>query len=279
MDWSKAKSILILLFLTLNIFLIVYISAYKLGQGVSRETLADAREILYSRNVKLECEIPAYNSETSRLIYENGRFDRSKIAELLLGSVYQLSEKDGKDSELADGSKKLVFKGSDLFVFTDGKPSGQLDISDKDEVEKQLRELLTGMGMQMSAYKLDWFYKNSDGSAAFVFTEKHRQFLVFDNYARVTVENGGISYLECRYKKVKSLSKEMTRIMPAYKILLKNFGSSESAAITIIDIDIGFKGYNPEKDAKQYSEGPAWRIMMENGTARYFKAYDGEEIK
>jgi regulatory protein YycI of two-component signal transduction system YycFG len=276
MDWSKAKSILIYIFIGLNVFLIVYMSMYKFDKGISRETVANTREILSQRGISLECAIPDYSSDTARLIYENGELDRAGLVHKLFSSSIEPHDNMKKNLEIAEGSKKLVFRDRNFFAYTDEKPSGQLDMSDKDEMEKYLREFLKDLGLHISNYEVDWFSRNADEGATFVFTEKYGKYLVFDNYTRVMVTKNGITNLECRYSRVKGLSKELTKIMPAYKVLLKNFSTGEGLAI--INIDFGFKGYEPEGETLQYSEAPAWRVRLKDGTSRYFKASDGDEI-
>jgi regulatory protein YycI of two-component signal transduction system YycFG len=277
MDWSKAKNILIFIFIVLNVFLIVYMSMYKFDKGVSRETIANTREILSQRGIKLECAIPDNSSDTARLIYENGELDGAGLVHKLFNGSVELYDDMKKDLEIVEGSKKLVFRDRNFFVYTDEKPSGQLDMSDKDYMEKYLREFLKDLDLHISNYKVDWFSRNADGSATFIFTEKYSKYLVFDNYVKAVVTKNGISNLECSYSKVKGLSKELTKIMPAYKVLLKNFSTGEG--LIIINIDFGFKGYEPEGETLQYSEAPAWRIRLKDGSSRYFKASDGDEIK
>jgi regulatory protein YycI of two-component signal transduction system YycFG len=276
MDWSKAKTILIYIFIGLNIFLIVYMSMYKFDKNVSRETIANTRGILSQRGINLECAIPDYSSDTARLIYENGGLDKAGLVHKLFNSPVESYDNTEKNLEIAEGSKKLIFKDESFFAYTDEKPSVQLDISDKDEIERYLREFLKNLGLHVSNYKVDWFSRNDDGSATFIFTEKYGKYLVFDNCIRAVVAENGITNLECSYSKVKGLSKELTKIMPAYKVLLKNFSTGED--LTIISIDFGFKGYEPEGETLQYSEAPAWRIRLKDGTSRYFKASDGDEI-
>ena len=62
MDWSKAKNILIIVFVVLNIFLLVYSSIYREKSTVSKEAVATVVNILGKNKVIIDaaCEIPMY---------------------------------------------------------------------------------------------------------------------------------------------------------------------------------------------------------------------------
>lgn len=284
MDWAKAKSILILVLAALNIFLLSYIIRYRLDQNISKETIADTQQVLFDRGIKLECEIPKYNDDTSRLIYENGNHDRQKIATRLLGDLEGTLGKapgsipDGIPDKIISGSRQLVFENGSSFEFHDKDPTNGLVISGKDTVEKQLRKMITELGLKASNYRFEGFTENSDSSRTYVFTEMFKKLWVFDNRIEFIISQDGILHIGCSYRKIKGFSSgTKTKIMAAYKILLKNFNQGDKAVIT--NIDIGFKGYAPQQDMVGYSESPAWRIMFGDGSVRYFKASDGEEVK
>ena len=277
MDWARAKSILILVFLTLNIFLLTYISIYRFGQGISRETITDTVQILGTKGIVLECEIPLYNDATPRLVYRNGRFNRERIVQKLMGIPGLSAEEISSSMELTAGDRKLVFTDENSFVFSDSAPAGSMDISGKDGTEKLLRGFLEDIGLKVTGFRLDGYIQNDDGSVTCIFTEKYKKFMVFDNYIRVVVSGNGVSRIECKYRNVKGFSQDKVKVMPAHLVLLKNFGYGENTTVT--GISIGFKGYGAEQNVMEYSEGPAWRITVKGSRPRYFKASDGEEIK
>lgn len=277
MDWARAKSILIAVLLLLNIFLLVTIGFYKSGQGISRETISNTVEILEDRGVTVQGEIPLYKRDIPALIYENGSLDRVTAAQKLLGKDYTPPAEIKDGESLVSGTKKLVFRSGNTFAYSDESPSDIVKIEDIDSVERYLRKFLNGLGFQASAYRLDQYVENPDGSYILNFIGKYKKFLIFNNSIKAVVTKNGITYLEGRYRKVKGFSTRSMPIMPAYQILLKNFSRDEK--VTITRIDIGFTGFiKEEQNMQEFSEGPAWRIITSDGKPRYFKATDGEEI-
>jgi len=277
MDWSRAKTILIYVVLTLNIILLLFISSYKLDINASRQMIADTTQIMKNRGIVIECEIPVYNDKSPWLIFEDGRLDRHKLMEKLFNKIGTAKDYIEDKEELSEGSRKVTFLGSSWFKYSDENPSEHIDIFDRDEAEKYVKSFLSGLGLYIPQYKLDNFVVNPDNSITFHYIEKKNGFLVFDNFTVVTLAGGGVSSLEYKHREIKGFTSDSLPVLPAYKILLKNFSYGEN--ITITGIDIGFKGYKPEQEIKEYSEAPAWRITIKGGTPRFFKASDGEEIK
>ena len=93
MDWSKAKNLLIFLFLALNIFLAVYLfMSFHNNSGA--ENILNTEKILRDRGYDLNTKIPNI-SKGYMLKYENGKYDSAFIAENLLNKS-KISEKEIK---------------------------------------------------------------------------------------------------------------------------------------------------------------------------------------
>ena len=279
MDWSKAKSILIVMLLLLNIFLLVSIGFYKLEDGISRETVSNTIKILSSRGVTVNVDIPLYNRYTPSLICEGGSYDAADISARLLGKDFILPPGIDDGEEVINGSKKIKFSNNrSSFVYSNSSPSETLKVDNIKSAENAARDYIDSLGIDSEKFVLDIYVKNPDATYTLTFIEKYKKFLVFDNYIEITLGKNGVIYLESHSRKIKGFNANAMPIMPAYQILLKNYSGYEN--ITITGIDIGFKGYiTGEQDMRESSEGPAWRVTAEGGKVRYFKATDGEEIR
>jgi hypothetical protein len=277
-DWSKAKSILIVMLLLLNIFLVVSIGFYKLEDGISRETLSNTVEILSSRGVTVKVDIPLYNRYTPSLICEGGSYDAADITARILGWDIILPPNVADGEKIISGSQKISFNNKSSFVYSNSSPSETLKVDNIKSAESAARNYIDSLGINAEKFVLDRYVKNPDATYTLVFIEKYQKFFVFDNFIEITLGKDGVTYLESHSRKIKGFNANAMPIMPAYQILLKNYSGYEN--ITITGIDIGFKGYITEdQEMRESSEGPAWRVTAEGGKVRYFKATDGEEIK
>jgi len=119
MDWSKAKNILLVLFLTLNCILLYnnYISFSGGGSILSDEMSSNTLSVLTSRGVGLNCEIPP-SAKAATIIYGPYFEDRQKIADVLLGPKSRDTIDDG---EIIEGTKRLKFYNN-YFDFEDVSP-------------------------------------------------------------------------------------------------------------------------------------------------------------
>jgi regulatory protein YycI of two-component signal transduction system YycFG len=277
-DWSKAKSILIVVLLLLNIFLVVSIGFYKTGESISRETVSNTVDILSSRGVTVDVDIPLYNSYTPSLICEGGGYDTAAIAAKLFGENFALPADVADGEEIVSGSKKFVFDNRSSFTYSNSSPSDILKVDDVESAEDAARSYMKLLEIDVSDFELDRYVENQDASYTLTFIEKYQKFFVYDNYIDITLGEDGVSYLAGHSRKIKGFNGNAMPIMPAYQILLKNYSGNED--VKIVGIDIGFKGYiTEEQNMQESSEGPAWRITCGNGKVRYFKASDGEEIR
>lgn len=279
MDWSKAKSILILIFLALNLFLLAFIMTYSFGNGVSKETVSNTVDILSGRGVKLECEIPLYKTDTPRLVYESGRKDMLVLIKKLLGEDSYSEEDIKAGSSLTKGSRKITINPDNTLVYTNDTPSDNIDLSNREKLEKQVKKLASNAGIKISAYMLDDYIANPDGSISLVFIEKYKKFPVYGNRLAITVVSEGIRSIEFNCRKIKGLIRESpVKVIPVYQILLKEYNTGKSAVILKIDLGYrGMAGHDPEM--LESSEGPVWRIVTREDGARYFEAGTGKEIK
>jgi len=284
MEWSRAKSILIGVFVVLNIFLFYQLGHFIFKGGVSAETLENTRRVLENRGVRLAegVKIPSYNKRTPMLEFKNSGFDAEKIITRLLGDE-SLSVHGERVMTFTRGTKTVELN-SYVITYRDTNPSFVVDAQDTEAVISYLQNFCSDMGMPFDGFVVDRCSRYND-KLMVLFTQKIKEFLVYDNSVLFEVVNGGISFMRYSYRDIEGLGKISSDmdILPAHLILLKAFPKQEDAIIE--SIDLGFKGYashgnKGEERVLSDSQTPVWRIIIRGcQEARYFKAYDGEEIK
>lgn len=278
MDWSRAKNILILILLALNIFLFVNISVHNPGSSISGETISNTVKILGTRGITVKCEVPRTNNAPGKLSYnENAKLDKLKIARRLLADMDLSASSIKGGKEAVKGSKKLTFTNDYSLVYEDTDPKENINISDKKSVEKSLRRYLDMLYLPSSAYYLDVFTKNTDGSVILKFREKYKDYFVFENCTEITATKDGVINLKCEYREMDSMMSPNKKIISAYQILLKQYGDGTKAVIT--DIDLGFMEYKLGQDTREIYKRPVWRVRTGDGKERFFSASEGEEIQ
>jgi regulatory protein YycI of two-component signal transduction system YycFG len=263
MDWSRAKSILILIFVLLNVYLLIYLGIYIKNSNITKEAVTNTLNILKKNGVVLDptCTVPKYNKRTPMLILENE--DGLAFSEEATSGIISLE-------------RNISGLNSDL------------DLNNTRNLEKHSRDYLLSRGIKVPNFILDRCFKNinnslqnssSDETVTLIFIEKFKNFLIFDNEISLIISKRGIQSAISTVKRIKGFTKTNSLIMPAHQVLLKKFYNEKD--IVIKSIDIGFKGFdggNEELESKETSQSPAWRITTGDGREIFLKAYDGEEI-
>ncbi|MDD4495837.1 MAG: two-component system regulatory protein YycI [Eubacteriales bacterium] len=291
MDLSKAKTIFITVFIALNIFLLVNIGMLQKDNSITQRTLDNTVSILAARGVTLaaDAEIPVFKEDMPLVVFEDKQLDKDIIIAGLKAENFEAVEE-----VYSDGSRQLTFYGEHAFVYTDPdtflKVSDNPDDSTKD-IEKRLVKMIDSFGFPGKDFVVDI----SDSAAGisdsvavasdsvavasdsvYTFVQKHEKFLIFDNFVKFTLKDGGIERVECCYRLVKGYESREA-ILPAHQILINSL--TECSGCEISSIKIGYKGKGHTSDEPGAErQAPVWSISFTDGSRKYYRAYDGAEI-
>ena len=240
MEWSKAKNILIVLLLLLNLSLVLAIFARFMDTGGTIEVYRGVMSILDARGITIGCNIPNTRIEKPNLVYENNRMIDDSIPVL----------------------------------------QAQVSTETTEQMDADIRRIMADGGVDLSSYVLDGVMPGvvpGDNNVNYLLSYEGE--LVFDSWVNLLVdESGAIRTVRGNYRTVKGFSdKEQTAVLPVYLVLLKQYMTPGPA---ISEIHLGFMSQSGSgEDAfKESEEGAVWRIRQEDGTTRFFEALYGDEI-
>ena len=273
MDWRRAKTILILIFLALNIVLAGVLYQNNKVEEISQQTISNTQKILEQNNVHIEVPIPKYVGNDYMLQSEEKALDKTTILNELLGDNYI---KTGNNS-YEEGSKRIIFGSESGFEYTDTGESIKVYTDSKSNLDVYLKELMAQLGLPFDEFKQDQNIKADNGTRV-VYKGKYKGYTVFDNYIDVEVNKSSIKSIKYHYKKPMNITPRDIKVIPAYEILITKIASYKG--IFIQDVDMGFKGYTEvDKETKTLYEGLSWRITTTDGKEFYFKASNGEKME
>lgn len=266
MEWSKAKSILIFLFVVLNVFLLINIllsdSDIRLGTEYSKHV----NSLLEARNIRIECPIPSYHANSGSIIYKDEDIDESRVVSFFLGhdagdasNGEKVWEEDGKVLEI----------GHNSIIFKDSSPESGPDIGNKDALDGELKRILHSLGMKPGDYVQDIWYQQ-DGRVYVRYVRTYKGQLLFDVYADFIVSSEGLEYAVINPREVSHTIAE-SEILSAWQILAVS-KIQENSVVS----DIRF-GYKQTHEGELY-DSPVWRIRFKDGSAVFYNAYTGEEV-
>lgn len=273
MDWSKAKSILIIIFAILNLFLTGILIKAINEEGISQETIDNAKKALLNRGVVVNSEIPLYNKKLGALIYSDESINKEKIIKKFLKMEKEtLKGEYSLQEEIEIAGEKIIFQDGNKFIYKNNNLSYIISANkSSEEVLESLKPLFKGTEIPLSQFVFDKM-ENED---TYVFRQKHKEFWVFENYISVRMSKEGISYLECRYRKIDGII-QGSDILAAYQVLIKNHDSIKD--IEIVAIDLGFKENIIQDGNIELEDIPVWRVKTSKEEEMFFRVYDGEKI-
>jgi hypothetical protein len=264
MDWAKAKNILILMLLALNL-LLAAILINRMAGGADRALYTSVTNIMCDRGVSVDCEFPKKITDSSLLIYGDGARYVENCAKILVIN--------------GGSAARIEMLGRESLKYFNPDPYEALSVVSATALDTALRKMFTEWGISLTGFITDFSAKTEDGGYYFKYIFAYAGNLVFDNNIDVTVnKDGGISGVTINYREIKSASNDnLMKVIPAYQVILKNYYVSGDV---ITSINIGFMGQNTARDNPfvESEEGAVWRVKLDDGSERFFEATYGDEI-
>jgi regulatory protein YycI of two-component signal transduction system YycFG len=238
MDWGRAKTILIVSFLFLNMILgyqLWMAKSKQMEQSTNTTSLTEElNNVLRIKNIRLAKDLP---KETPKLNEITVKFDESikvneKVPLKIPMTLATIRSKAGKDNQARMQIPKL-----DMYQYDEIASKNGVHIFDQ----------MYGV-LPMFEVKIEMFEQNGEITS-------YRQ-------AFVEVESGG-----------EQKEQTVIPVQLAIRSLVENYLPEGSA---IAEVKLGYRGqlYNSQT---QYMV-PSWRVAMENGDIYYVLAFNGEVV-
>lgn len=273
MDWSKAKTILIFSFLITNILLVsILISNEKnIDSTMKKEFIDNAVEILKTKDISIETEIPRELPGLNSLIVEYENLETSQINDKFFSNRGFVNYEDEglikifKDKEYISISngKKLLYENKDAkSIYTE---------LNNDVVEDIVRKFLSERSYDISDMKLSHI-KENNGEYYLMFSQLYKDRYLETAYVNAVVDYGGVKELERMWLNTKNESENPIYINTAPKAMMNLLSIEETYGRTITEIALCYY-FNPDGheyikepvEAKQGKTIPAWRIVFDDG--------------
>ena len=267
MDWSKAKTILIISFLLINLFLFLTIMLSDSGGILQGKYIEYAEEYLGSKGITIHAKIPKHSSDVGKIVYTPREYDTSNIAKIVFGKEVSIPDKENLFI-IEIGTKSMELSDKELYIVDELPDAKKLFGNDK-RLEGVLYSYLKKLGYKKANIN-GGMIEESSSSKEYKYTVKYKKALVFDLSIRAQVDNEGMLTLSVPTWDVKK-ENEKKELLSPYQVLVMANIPNES---TIENLVFGYK---------QFSEGdlygnPIWQVTLSDGKSMYYNAYTGEEL-
>ncbi|HHY64045.1 MAG TPA: hypothetical protein GX501_03270 [Clostridiaceae bacterium] len=266
MDWSRAKTILIIVLLLLNIFLLA-MNIFRNPASLFTDNYRKyALDYLSSRDISIDTKIPDLSGQAAKIMFTTKEFDPQKLCRIVFGENMPVSF-NGDTFDVNWGEESVTLTWDELKI-TDRLSDGRDLYASPEKFRERVRKYLAEIG-----------YKNviagetgdEDGVIRASFNLEFEKNIVFDHVITAEINSEGLLTVSAPARDI-SKGNGKSDILSLYQVLVTG-GLSPGTRIT----DVGF-GY------KQVSEGdiygiPVWRVILGDGTVLYYNAYTGSRLE
>lgn len=188
-DWARVKTILIIVFLIVNIFLILKLVEKGSNREFTGHEIESIKQLLGKNNIEMQVQVPSRFEFMQRIKVTEG-LEGNALADKLLGAGKWSAKTD------SDGEKKFISENKELKVNKDGQFEYKISnvkfnqkTLNESMVEEQVYKVLRTY-IKIDDYRLDGISKNKNGySLKFNYLYKGQE--IFNNSITVEVVDTG----------------------------------------------------------------------------------------
>lgn len=297
MNWSKFLTVMILVFLSLNILLFGYQRLYeKKRYELSAERQEQVRNYVNSKGVLLYYIIPSYYPK-NQIELSAPKVEKEIVAKNILGDIQESRLGDTALAERRFNSKEsLTFYGGDQegLVFYKSDTSSYIP---KDMTVNSINDIALNFAKDLFGSEVNMFVtyrrENDDAGEKGYFVELneiYKDTIIFQNYIRLKITKNGIQEaIGIRYKPIDLIGAKKN-IYPFDEVIyslmyymedefVKSTSNDTLPEKTITDIDIGYYLIDVDQRKIVYQVDPYYRIIFADGETYFINAYTNDITK
>lgn len=281
MDWSKAKSILIVAFIVTNLLLgyVLFINEKQIDATIKEDFINDATRLLNNKNIVVGTEIPRINPSLYGLTVEYELMDSTSLNRNFFLNEGNIIRKGEGLIEIESGNEHLTIINKKLLIYESENIEEKYNISNEEEAVTLAMEFLQENKYDISDMKLS-YAKFDKGTFYLEFSKMYGDIYLESAFTNIRVDNTGIKKLERTWLNVKEVGETPIYISSAPKSILGLLSMEEVYGKVIKDISLCYY-FEPEKhdyvqkpkEAKQGNAIPAWRVQFEDGYKVFLDNY------
>lgn len=268
MDWSRAKNIILVLLLFLNIFLLINIISVKSNFEPSMEYRLNAQKALYESGIEINCPIPFNNKPIQRISFIEK--DKNVYTEMIR-SLMGIEEERIINSEMDffDANGKTLKFLNNRFIYTDTTNNITIPVKNQRRLDATLKTWIRKNRISDESFVLDKIYERDDTVTA-EYVQLYKKLPVFNNKIIFTVKNGVLVQVEGSLRIFYDLRANKEDNPVSLEIVLLTNKDKIKGAVESIDL-----GYFLAQEDELH-DTPVWRLRLSSGEEVLFNALTGE---
>mgnify|MGYP000850268934 CR=1 FL=1 len=284
MDWSKAKSILVVALIITNALLgiVLFQSERNVDTTLKKEFIEETVRLLENKDIKVDTDIPRKNPKLATLTVEYENVEPGIVNRNFFNDKGNISFKD-KDEVLIDISyndELITILNKKHLIYESKSNNDNFDIKDEKDAVYIALNFLKSKNYSTSDMKVS-FVKLVDDVYNIEFTKLYKDYFLESSFTNIQVGSKGIIKMERQWLNMIDASENPKSISSAPKSLLGLLSMEEVYGKTIKDISICYY-FDPKKhayidnpeEAQQGRAIPAWRIQFDDGDKVFIDSYN-----
>ena len=273
MDWSKAKTILIVALLITNIFLAYFLyGEQEVGNAVlNPEFIEETEELLGRNGIVLQSDLPTETGQLYNLTVEYEDMLPGTINDRFFNSEGVINRNEGAVIEIDYGDEGITLINEKLMIYENAATEAGNPIGNLEQAMELAKHFLMERGYETDDMGLS-YWRETENGYYLDFTKIFQDSYIELSYTVVIIEDGRITRMERTWLNTKEIEETDYKIVPAPKAILELLSMEDASNKTITDISLSYY-FDPEKqeyldDYQQAMEGravPAWRVQFQDG--------------
>ncbi len=274
MDWARAKTVLMVAFLALNLFLGHQILQERTGRiaSGSREEVELLREALAQAELVLGCRLPKPR-QMSLLQVRTLPWDEAALLQTFFPSPPEVCRGDGgRKYRLGDEELSLSGEGTLRVTLSAGLAPDDLG---GHQVRALAARYLERLGGIPGGGRLD-FIAACPGGWVVQYVQVYQGWPLFGGGLRMVVGTGASVELECYWFEPLGFVGRPQMVLGASQALLRALQDPQAwppGSRVIADVSLGY--YSHPYDAAHWEAVPVWQVRMGSGDLLWVNALTG----
>ena len=283
MNWSRARAILILGYLILDVFLgyTAFAARGAPGQVTSTE-VQRAVEQLKAQGISVAAQVPRQVMAASFLSVKMGQTDPQQVVKKLLGPgehVAQSAPEITVWTDAAGARVTLLATGVILYDAVGVESSGRQRFDER-SARAFAEKYITSRGLMPPDARFDFVKQTGPNQFVVQYYQDYRGTPLFGGYVTAMVDGAGVSRLRIAWFTPVDAPEKRRIVVPVTDALVKAIPAMSKVLpgeATLENIRFGYLA--EAMDARQWDAYPVWRLEFQDGILVYLNGYTGDMEK
>lgn len=273
MNFSRAKTYLIFMFLAVDLFLVYILLSNTSSLFSKNESIEKVYSLLEKNMIYLENKDTIPNNENLyNITLENASSNKQSFAEDILGKYTSEDE-----NTFSSDKGQIIFSSGEIIFTPAGKNEFKNDLS-SEETAKEILTLISSFGIETKNLVWENTKKEKNGLFKAVFKYNIYDKKLLNSEFTVLFKKEGIEKISGGVYKVSEVKNENLKLKTTEEILIR-FSSlnKNNKKVYISKMESGY--FNPKKNYSTFSAVPVMKITLKTGEFFYFDLSNAELLE